>query len=406
MPLQKYDIKTELLEEFDLNSFISQYKNVSANDFILKSKTKFSIDNSLLAEQLKLYNKLERKIPTFHAADCWLTSKSFEQASGEKSALYKASLFSGKKMLDICGGLGVDDWAFSTRFDSVISLDIDANINVLVNHNFKRLNLANASRVTADAYLYLQNTEEKYDLIYIDSDRRVNNKKGFRLDDIEPSYYKIEGRLRELTNSVLLKLSPLIDLSYCVNHLKNLKSIHVVAQEGEVKEILCEIDYLTPIIHKEVNIVAVDIEEHTTNQFSSTFSKQHNCILVNSFPYKYFYQASSAIVKAGICNDYGKRLDLMSLSMHSPYFVGDSELNNFMGKRFDIIHVLNFSKNTFKDFLKTNNITKANVSRSQFPISPEEIKKQFQIKDGGSDYLFFTTLNNREKLFLHCRKNK
>jgi hypothetical protein len=92
--------------------------------------------------------------------------------------------------------------------------------------------------------------------------------------------------------------------------------------------------------------------------------------------------------------------------MHSPYFVSNSELNNFMGRRFDIIHVLNFSKNTFKDFLKTNNITKANVSRSQFPISPEEIKKQFQIKDGGSDYLFFTTLNNREKLFLHCRKNK
>ena len=41
MPAQKYDIKTELLEEFDLDSFFTQFRNVSANDFILKNKTKF-----------------------------------------------------------------------------------------------------------------------------------------------------------------------------------------------------------------------------------------------------------------------------------------------------------------------------------------------------------------------------
>jgi protein-L-isoaspartate O-methyltransferase len=167
MPAQKYDIKTELLEEFDLDSFFTQYRNVSANDFILKNKAKFLIDNYLLAEQLKLNNKLAYKIPTFHAANCWLTSKSFEQASGEKSALYKASLFSGKKLLDVCGGLGVDDWAFSSRFDSVVSIDIDSYLNVLVNHNFKCLNLDNVQRITADAYLFLQNTQEKYDLVYI-----------------------------------------------------------------------------------------------------------------------------------------------------------------------------------------------------------------------------------------------
>ena len=38
MPVQKYDINTELLEEFDLESFIKQYKNVSANNFILNTK--------------------------------------------------------------------------------------------------------------------------------------------------------------------------------------------------------------------------------------------------------------------------------------------------------------------------------------------------------------------------------
>ena len=404
MPVQKNDIKTELLEEFDLDSFFTQFRNVSANDFILGNKTKFLVDNYLLAEQLKLRNKLAHKIPTFYAANCWLTSKSFEQASGEKSALYKASLFSGKKMLDLCGGLGVDDWAFSARFDSIVSLDIDAYLNVLVNCNFKRLKLVNVSRLTADAYLYLRNTQEKYDLIYIDADRRVNDKKGFRLDDIEPSYGKIEGRLRELTNRVLLKLSPLIDISYCVNHLENLKSIHVIAQEGEVKEVLCEIDYSTPRNQKEVRIIAVDMDENKTHHFSSTYLNQHNCVLANSYSHHYFYEASSAIVKSGLSSAYGKSLELLSLSIHSSYFVSEIKIDEFMGRRFELVKAFAFSKKSLNEYLKINNIIKANVSRSQFPMSPDEIKKQFQIRDGGDEYLFFTTLSNGEKLVLHVRK--
>lgn len=405
MPVQKYDIKPELLESFDLVSFFTQHRNVSPNDFILRNKTKFSVDKNLLAEQLKLKVKLAHKIPTFHAANCWLTSKSFEQASGEKSALYKASLFTGKKMLDLCGGLGVDDWAFSARFDSIVSLDIDAYLNVLVNHNFKRLNLANVSRVTADAYLYLQNTQETYDLIYIDADRRVNDKKGFRLDDIEPSYGKIECRLRELTNRVLLKLSPLIDISYCVNHLENLKSIYVIAQEGEVKEVLCEIDYSTPPNQQEVGIIAVDMDEHKIHHFSSTFSNQHNCVLSNSYSHHYFYEASSAIVKSGLSSAYGKSLELLSPSIHSSYFVSEIKIDEFMGRRFELVKAFVFSKKSLKEYLKINKIIKANVSRSQFPISPDEIKKQFQIMDGGIEYLFFTTQSNGGKLVLHCRKS-
>lgn len=404
MPVQKYDIETELLEEFDLDSFFTQYRNVSANDFILKNKKKFSIDNSLLAEQLKLQNKLAYKLPTFHAANCWLTSKSFEQASGEKSALYKASLFSGKILLDICGGLGVDDWAFSSRFDSVESIDIDANLNALVNLNFKRLKLDNVRRITADAYQYIQDTQEKYDLIYIDADRRVNDKKGFRLDDIEPSFHKIEGRLRELSNTVLLKLSPLIDISYCVNHLENLKSIHVVAQDGEVKEVLCEIDYTDIIPRTNVSIFAVDIDEHKSQIYSSTFLNHDVCSIANDGNKKYFYEASSAIVKSGLCNAYGSSLDLVSLNIHSPYFLSDIRLDNFMGRGFEMIGAFTFSKKSLKDYLKTKKIVKANVSRSQFPISPEEIKKQFQIFDGGDEYLFFTTLSHGEKRVLHGRK--
>jgi hypothetical protein len=188
--------------------------------------------------------------------------------------------------------------------------------------------------------------------------------------------------------------------------LENLKNIYVVAQEGEVKEVLCEIDYLAPSNQKEINIVSVDIEERFTNHFSSTFNKQHECILSNTLSYKYFYEASSALVKAGLSVAYANTLELYSISKNVPYFVSNNKLDNFMGRRFDIVNSFVFSKKNFKDYLKANNIIKANVSRNLFPISPEEIKKQFQIQDGGVEYLFFTTAINGAKLVLHCRKNK
>lgn len=402
MPAQKYDITADLLEKFDLNSFFTQYKNVSIDDFILRNKTKFSIDKHLLAEQIKLNNKSVYKIPTFYAANCWLTSKSFEQASGEKSALYKASLFSGEKCLDLCGGLGVDDWAFSARFGKVISLDIDGDLNLLVNQNFRQLKLENTVRLTEDAYLFLKNTKETYDLIYMDADRRVNGKKGFRLDDIEPSYHRIESRLREITNKVLLKLSPLIDISYCVRNLKNLKCIHIVAQNGEVKEVLCDIEYT--LKDNNSQIMAVDIRGENTQQFAGTIHNQAPLLLMESPHKKYFFEASSAIVKAGLNNVYGSSNNLISLYNHSPYFIGDTFLSNFMGRCFEIVATFEFSKKIFSDYLTQHEIYKANVSRSNFLLSPEEIKKQFRLKDGGDNYFFFTTLHNGKKMVFHTKK--
>jgi hypothetical protein len=127
-------------------------------------------------------------------------------------------------------------------------------------------------------------------------------------------------------------------------------------------------------------------------------------ILANDYTFAFFYEASSAIVKAGLCQEYGKSLELLSLSIQTSYFVSNSKLDDFMGRRFDIVKAFAFSKKSLKEYLKTNNIIKASVSRNQFPVSPEEIKKQFQIRDGGDEYLFFTSQSNGEKLVLHCRK--
>jgi hypothetical protein len=128
-----------------------------------------------------------------------------------------------------------------------------------------------------------------------------------------------------------------------LKNIPNIKNIHVVAQDGEVKEVLCEIDYDVDTLDTDVKIVAVDINDQTL-KFSSNFGRQEAPFTTNNLNQKYFYEASSAIVKAGIGLAYGKSLGLSSLSKQSSYFVSDTKFEHFMGRRFELVGAFIFSK--------------------------------------------------------------
>ena len=50
------------------------------------------------------------------------------------------------------------------------------------------------------------------------------------------------------------------------------------------------------------------------------------------------------------------------------------------------------------------NITKANITTRNFPLSVGDIRKKLKIKDGGNIYLFFTTDIDNSKIILVCSK--
>jgi hypothetical protein len=58
-----------------------------------------------------------------------------------------------------------------------------------------------------------------------------------------------------------------------------------------------------------------------------------------------------------------------------------------------------------KTYLANNNITKANIAKRNFPMEVTEIKKLTGLKDGGEQYLFFTTDEQGEKRVFHVGKD-
>ena len=140
------EYKNNLLK-FDIQSFLKEYYGSTS----IQLKKKFPDTYKLLAAQLTLYQKAKDKLPMFISKFCYLTSKSYEQSSSEALANFKASLYSGETLIDLTGGLGIDDIAFSKTFKKVISIDIDEELDMLTKINLKKLGISNIERITAKA---------------------------------------------------------------------------------------------------------------------------------------------------------------------------------------------------------------------------------------------------------------
>jgi hypothetical protein len=381
---------------FDISPFVNE---PNAIQFTLANKDKFNFDIGYLADQIEIYPKAKYKLPSFTECYAIFTPQSYEQSSSESIALFKAGLFSGKTMLDLSGGLGVDNWAFAKSFDRVDSIDIDGQLNKVVRRNFEKLGVNNIHRYDADAYGYVDNVVNNYDCIYMDADRRSGANRAFALKDTEPNIFKIKDKLFKITDKVLLKVSPMLDLSALVNELETVKQIWVIALKNEVKEILLE---LTPKPSAQIKVQAVNIEEDETEQFDGVLGEKDEMHFGNKG--KYFYEPSLALIKAGLATNYFAQCKINQLAGNSVYGVSDDSVNNFFGRSFEIIHQQLFSKSKFAEYIKQRHLEKANIAKRNFKMEVTEIRKVFKLKDGGEDYLFFTEDSDQQKLFFHCRK--
>jgi len=391
MNIKEY--KDNLLN-FDLKSLLEEYTEKD----VFRLRDLYPGDHKLFAEQIKLYPKAKEKLPIFTSNYCYLTTKSYEQSSSEALAKYKANLFSGETLIDLTGGLGVDDWAFSNSFKRVVSVDNNSGLNNLVRINLNKLKTNNVERIDSGAVEFIK-LDLKSDLIYIDADRRTTTKKSVTLEDSEPPVLKMLERMFEISKNMLFKLSPLIDITYLTKSLPNIEKILVVSVYNEVKEILV---HLNSNYTGKIKLKAVDISKHGAVEYSAVFGDNSKPKI--NIDGKYFYEPANSLIKAGLVNSYANSLNLETVSKNGVYLLSDKSINNFFGRSFTVIGKLPFSKSNIVKYLKENKISKGNLSKRNFRLHVDELKRLTKLKDGGGDYFFFTQDIKKQKLVYHCKK--
>ncbi|MEN8927277.1 MAG: class I SAM-dependent methyltransferase [Flavobacteriales bacterium] len=384
----------------EVQDFIDVNLRLDVNKVVLKSQLFAEVENREIAVQISGKLKSKSKLPTWFKTKkiIYPAKLSIEQTSSEETAKYKSSLVSGKSLVDLTGGFGVDDYYFSQQFESIVHCEVNEELSQITAHNFTQLGVNNCKFFVGDGMEFLKNTEQKFDCIYVDPSRRSEVKgKVFLMADCLPDIPNNLELLFSKSDKLIMKTSPLIDFSQGLKELKSVKEIHAVALKNEVKELLW-------IFEKEfvgdVEIKTINLDDKGNQVFDFVWEEEGKQECELALPQNYLYEPNSAIMKSGGFNQVGIRNDVAKLHKHSHLYTSN-DLTDFPGRRFKIKEIISASGKDLKTRLKG---MKANVSTRNYPQKVEEIRKSLKIKDGGEVYLFFTTNCEEEKICLVCGK--
>ena len=318
------------------------------------------------------------KLPTFAAIEDWWypVRLSCEQCSSELTARFKASLVTGEKMVDLTGGYGVDTYFLSEGFAHTDYVEQNAELCRIATHNFahKPISIHNTS---AEEFIA---SAGQYDLIYLDPARRDSHGgKVFRLEDCTPNVIELLPTLLAHSKRILLKLSPMLDLTQAVTSLSQVTwDIYVVAIKNEVKEVLL-------LSGGTSQITAIDLDKKGQALVFTKEEEQNSVISIQPSVFSFLYEPNAAILKAGAYKLIAERFNLHKLDVNTHLYVSETLLPNFPGRVWRI---------TEKQDLK-----QANVLCRNYPLTPEQVKKKLHLRDGGTAFVIGCRVNNKPTLF-------
>ncbi|MBQ3438901.1 MAG: hypothetical protein IJG35_02860 [Bacteroidales bacterium] len=411
---------------------------------LLLSRDKYpDIDLDLAVTTLEVRRKLRTKVPEWYAVPSLVypSRLSGEQCSSSETARYKASLLTSVRregtpsetsapprphkrvgpiacdgrgrseaeavsegvpsllrIADLTGGMGVDCWAFAEVAEEVLYNEMQEGLAQATERNFKELGVENVRfrncRVEPGRVAEVLDGFRP-DVIFLDPARRAEDgRKVFLIEDCQPDVLTLLPELFQASRFVLLKLSPMADITMACKRLSHVREVHVVAAGGECKELLFLLDrdwddpHATYVVEGG-SVMAVPgqtgnegdapvIPGEATPVIPSEAKESFSCL----------FEPGKALLKAGAFGLPSGRYGLTKLGTHTHLYVGEvvpEELRPF-GKCFEILEILPLNNRTLKEAGKR--YPQAEVTARNIPMTSDLLRKKLGCASGGDVHLF------------------
>jgi hypothetical protein len=344
-------------------------------------------DFDLALNTLEVRRKLRVKVPQWYAVPQlrFPFRLSGEQCSSAETARYKASvalraLTREKTVADLTGGLGVDSWAFAQVASAVLYNEMRPELAAAASANFKALGLTNVRVSCAELRpggLQAILGDFTPDVLFLDPARRAaDGRKVFRLEDCQPDVLQLLPELLAAAPRVLLKLSPMADITLVCKQLGCVKEVHVVAADGECKELLLllECGYIgqpRTFIYEKGAVLATDEAPEVTSAPMGDL----------------LFEPGKALLKAGAF-DLPCRYGLEKLEQHTHLYRASARVEALQpfGKWFRILETVPLDKRSMKEVGRR--YPKASVTARNIPMTSDELRKRMGVADGGPVHVF------------------
>ena len=398
--------------------FVREHLQDDVRKLALQRQSLKGMDYAFVLSQISGYQHIVRKVPAWYACPdlVFPASLSLEQSSSQYTAVYKHDLLQslireqpGQKAVaklplgaDLTGGFGVDAFYLSGLFEQFFYVEKQPELCKIAAHNFKALNCPGIQVVTAGAEDYLKQSD-KLDFIYLDPSRRDRHgSKIVALQDCSPDVSVIYAELLQKAELVLLKLSPMIDLSLALKSLPHTRQIHVVSLDNECKEVLFLLD--AKHVAKEPELTAVNLRSNAAAQvyrFTRSSEAQASCAY-SSRPGKFLYEPNASVLKAGAFVEPAQKFGLEKLHKNSHLYTSDNLEPAFPGKIFEIKATLAAKPRDFHKQLP--DLLQANLAVRNFPVGVDVLRKKLALKEGGTEFIFASTVADESKVFIYGKR--
>lgn len=371
--------------DIEVQDYINAHLNADVHKIAMGKSPFQNVTAQELSTQITAKKKSEKKLLTWyhHHGIYYPEPLSVEQSSSEKTADYKAGLILKGNLIDLTGGFGVDCYYFSKKASAVVHCEINEELSLIAAANTKALGVKNITFFHGDGLAYLKNTATKYNTIYIDPARRSDMRKVFMLKDCTPNVIENLNLLLTKASRVIIKTSPLLDLTAGLKELSQVAEIHIVSVKNECKELLfvLEKNFSGP-----VNIICTTLNEKV-KQFSFTKEQKTASNLAGDL-LEYIYEPDVALLKSGEFSLIGNKYGLLKLQEQTQLYTSNEFKEEFPGRIFKV------EKTISAGDLKRSKDLYANVVVRNYPDKAENLVKKYKIKPGKDNFLLFTQTNH------------
>ena len=387
----------------ETRQFIAENIAADIHQLVFQAARYPMVNMALAICQINGKQKVKSKIPLFFNTEDILypVQLSLEQSSSESTAKYKHTLCEGNSLTDLTGGFGVDCCFMSEGFKHVTYVERQKELCELATHNFKVLGKNQIEVIHSETEKYLSGMS-RVDWIFIDPARRSSSgKKVVLLSDCEPDVAALSNELLAKATKVMIKLSPMMDITAAIRELDTTSEVHIISVDNECKEVLLILNQSAPqnIRIKAVNLLKnekIQLFEFHLNEESSarvTYTQKIE---------KYLYEPNASLMKSGAFKTVSQYFGIHKLHYNTNLYTSSELLLHFPGRIFETVKTWGNSKVEHKELAL--HLPKANIATRNYPISVDELRKKLKIKEGGDTYLFACTLANEQKIIVECRK--
>ncbi len=310
-------------------------------------------------------------------ADKYLfTTKGVEQSSSSAVAKYHSSLFNNiQRIADLCCGNGIDLLNIAKNKKQVFAIDLSNTALLCSEYNCMINGLTNIEFLNLKA----EDFSQPVDGIFIDPDRRPEERRVIQGEDISPNFTEILKLIQTFQN-VVVKLSPVFD--YHSAEVPHEHTWEFISEDKVMKEILlCTGIFSTPNVSRKVVLLP-----------NTIFCENNSKVEITPIK-RYIYDLDPALIRSGLVQDLAYELQATLINKHISILTSESVIDSPFTKGYEVVDYFHYSKKSLQKYLKDNSIGELVIKVRGFPERPNQVLQKLKLSGSNKALVYLVRMD-------------